>query len=1091
MYLTEEKLQKYWEELKHCRYEEILFIEDFLIDEEHPPRFGGEKLKAGEAWITRRDNYLWLKASIDIPEKWKNRDVVGVFNFPRIYPPGEREFEGLVYINGKILQGIDINHQEVVLPSLKGEVQNKTIEITIRLWSGMNQNRGKDYPFILSIDTALLALLNGEADKLYFLGKEILGTIKKLSPTDPNREKLLNILDDTAKLIDWSVTYSPIDNPHRNPDKSLFSSIREAYGYLTQHLEEIEYKNPVRISAIGHTHIDVAWLWRYKHTREKAVRSFATVINLMNRYPEYIFLQSQPQLYEFVKEDNPWLYERIKEKIKEGKWEPEGSMWVEADCNLTNGESLVRQILMGKRFFKEEFGVDNKILWLPDVFGYSWALPQILKKSGIEVFMTTKISWNEYNRFPHDTFFWRGIDGTEILTHFITIPSYGQFPSWHQTYNGIIDAPSVFGIWEKYSEKGWNTELLFSYGHGDGGGGVNREMLESRRALEKIKPAPEVFPERAWDYFKRLLKRAEKERERDKLRIFPDRRGKISTWDGELYLELHRGTYTSQAFVKKNNRKLELLYRNIEILSIMKTLENGKTDSYPGEKINRGWKIILRNQFHDVLPGSSIHPVYEDVKKEYEEAYRIGAGVLKTLGFEKPEEAVLNNTNPTHSLRIVNTTGFRRKGLVFVEALKPENDIVLYDNDENKILDIQTADGGTYIYIEKLESFESKRVEIKNVPPSNPSGENFPFVFDANKNYLETPYYIIQWDTDGRLSSIYDKELKREVIKPGERGNRLILFEDKPINFDAWDINIYYREKPEELNNCTRRAELTSMGKLFCDLRFEWEFGNSKLKQTMRTYTHSRRIDFITTVNWYEKQKLLRVYFPTEIRATEATYDVQFGNVKRPTNSNTSWEEAKFEVVGHQWADISERGFGVALLNDSKYGYAIRGGTLSLSLLRAPTSPDPEADMGVHRFTYSLLPHPGDWFEGNVHAEAWDLNDPLLIFLAATNPQGDLAKKQLFKLESSGIHVDAVKLAEIAPLKSDKPQTSPPVILRIHEYSGGLSPFRITSDYEIERWEECNLMEESIGPVVEKETIEGVIKPYEVKTFKIFFSYGG
>ncbi len=1114
MYFREEKLRKYWKELEKCRYEETIFIEDFLAEEEpeeinvtdtlHPyiPRFKEKRLKTGETWVTRRDRYLWLKTSLRIPRHWLNRDreIIAFFDFPRLYPFGEREFEGLVYLKNEIVQGIDTNHREVILPTRKNSVgkaknnSDEPVDITIRLWSGLNQNMGKDYPFIFSIDSAFLALINRDADKLYFLGKEILGTIDKLSKEDPNRVKLLNTLDNAARLIDWSNTYIPTNTHHRNPDRDFLSSLTEAYRYLEKQLNEIDYKNPVHISAIGHTHIDVAWLWRYKHTREKAIRSFATVLNLMEKYPEYIFLQSQPQLYEFVKEDNPALYEKIKEKIREGRWEPEGSMWVEADCNLTSGESLVRQILTGKKFFREEFGADNKILWLPDVFGYSWALPQILKKSGIEVFMTTKISWNEYNKFPYDTFFWKGIDGTEILTHFITIPSYGEIPSWHQTYNGILDAPSVFGIWEEYTEKEWNTELLFSYGYGDGGGGVNREMLENRRALEKIKPAPTVSTERASEYFKRLLKRAEEEKLKDPVGMLFEKKGKIATWDGELYLELHRGTYTSQAFVKKNNRKLELLYRNIEILSVIKTLEKGDINYYPKKKINEGWKIILRNQFHDVLPGSSISNVYEDVKGEYEKAYRIAGDVLKSIGLN--DKKTKNKSTPvkTISLKVANTANWKRKGLIFLKGFSPSNPPINPDT--------QITKDGMYIYIDGIEGLSEKKIDVipdtDNLPDTlseNLNGKTLPFTFTREKNSLETPLYHIKWDNSGRLISIYDKKLKREVIKTGERGNRLILFEDKPINFDAWDINIYYREKPEEISNCTS-IELTTMGKLFCDIEFQWEFGNSTIKQKIRTYTHTRRIDFITTVNWHEKQKLLRVYFPTNIRATEATYDIQFGNVKRPTNSNTSWDAAKFEVVGHQWADISEREFGVALLNDSKYGYAVKNGTLSLSLLRSTTSPDPKADIGEHRFTYSLFPHPGDWFHGGVHREAWDLNDPLLLFfIPDTTPTVDNhnrhSEKQLFKIEGNNIHVDAVKQEEDSNSKDDPGKKLFPVILRFHEYSGATSFFRITSDYGIEKWEECNLLEESIGPEVYGRIIEGRIKPYELKTFKIFFSYGG
>lgn len=358
----------------------------------------------------------------------------------------------------------------------------------------------------------------------------------------------------------------------------------------------MEKHSPVNVYCVGHTHIDMAWLWRLKYTHEKASRSFSTVLRMMEMFPEYIFLQTQPQIYEYIKEDFPEIFEEIRKRVKEGRWEADGGMWVEADCNLTSGESLTRQLLIGSRFLKEEFGKDVEYLWLPDVFGYSWALPQILKKSGIDVFMTTKISWNQFNRMPHDTFHWKGMDGTEVLTHFITTPESWNGPdSWFYTYNGLLTAKTVKGVWEAYSEKAMNKDLLISYGYGDGGGGVNRDLLEARRRIDKIPGLPNLKTSTAGDYFRKLKENVENTDQY------------VNTWDGELYLEYHRGTYTSQAYNKRMNRKMELLYRRAEWMTAMAAMGAGSLSLAAQEKLTKGWKMILTNQFHDIIPGSSIH----------------------------------------------------------------------------------------------------------------------------------------------------------------------------------------------------------------------------------------------------------------------------------------------------------------------------------------------------------------------------------------------------------------------------------------------------------------------------------------------------
>ncbi len=471
MFYTIDKLRNRTHELEGFRYRDIIELEYFNtklngdrdINPEIPTEFDGI-IKTGETW-KGRDLYLWMNKTVEIPSAWADKSVVGIFDFGETGAGNNSGFESLFYLNNKPYQGVDSNHKEVFFPK---ETPGTNLELLFRLWTGL-EGGGVPREQEHRINRAQIAWLDEKVDDLFYNSMVILETIAELDEYSVDKVHLTKILNNAFKLIDWSYPGS---------DK-FYDSAHKASDYLNEEIDKIDKHSVVNVTCIGHTHIDVAWLWRLKHTREKCARSFSTVLRLMERYPEYIFLQTQPQLYEYVKNDYPELYEAIKQKVNDGSWEIDGGMWLEADCNIPSGESLVRQLLVGSRFIKEEFNKDVEYLWLPDVFGYSWALPQILKKSGINTFMTTKISWNQYNRMPHDTFNWRGIDGTEILTHFITTPEPWSEPgSWFYTYNGRLTPKTVKGVWDAYTDKNLTTDMLVSYGFGDGGGGVNREMLE-------------------------------------------------------------------------------------------------------------------------------------------------------------------------------------------------------------------------------------------------------------------------------------------------------------------------------------------------------------------------------------------------------------------------------------------------------------------------------------------------------------------------------------------------------------------------------------------------------------------------------------
>ena len=864
----------------------------------------------------------------------------------------------------------------------------------------------------------------------------VLKTVQQLSEKEPLHHELLTALDRAFYVIDWSYPGSD----------SFYESVKKADDMLNDAIDGMDKRSDINVYTVGHTHIDTAWLWRLKNTREKCERSFSTVMRLMEMFPEYFFLQTQPQLYEWVKEDNPELYEQIKERVAQGRWEADGGMWVEADCNLTSGESLTRQILLGSRFIKEEFGKDVEFLWLPDVFGYSWALPQILKKSGIDMFMTTKISWNQYNRMPHDTFYWKGIDGSRVLTHFITTPEPDRpEDSWFYTYNGQLVPRTVKGVWDSYSEKEMNRDLLVSYGYGDGGGGVNRDMLEQRRRLDKIPGLPHVKTSTAGAYFRKLKENVEK----------TDRF--VNTWDGELYLEFHRGTYTSHAHNKRMNRKMELLYREAEYFTVLRALLGGDLALAQQEKLTEGWKHILTDQFHDIIPGSSIFEVYEDSKKDYEWIEKIGMEVEEAFLTDaaKPEKNVFT---------VFNSSGFRMDGTVVLPASGEIRRARLADG---TILDSQQTDGGLAVYLPETAPMGAVCVTLEE---GEEPGMHEDTRFVINGRRIETPFYKLELNEAGQITRLFDKEAAREVLPEGQRANVLQEFEDKPMGSDAWDIDIFYQEKMREVTDLTEFS-VRECGTVRLVLHMAWKYMNSEIEQDMILYAHSRRIDFVTEAEYHERHQLLKAAFPVDIRTTYGTFDVQYGNVRRPNHWNTSWDQAKFETVAHRFADLSEYGYGVSLLNDCKYGHDVKDNVLRITLIKAATYPDHSQDQGHHVFTYSLLPHDGDFVQGKTVQEASGLNMPLHVTAGRT----ELPFESFIEFDRECVELDAVKKTEDGRY----------IAVRFHDFTGGSHKLTLKTGFGWKRSCLCDLRERPLEDWKESGDtgeLSMTVKPYEIVT---------
>ena len=966
------------------------------------------------------DAHYWFKADMTVPDSFDGRPLwLYVRTQIDEWDDGKNP-QFLLYADGEVVQGIDMNHREVLLT--RSARAGQTYRLDLQSYTGTLHT---EFNLIVEMQE-----IDPEIAGLYWDVQVPLSAFSRLEEDGASRRELTRALNGAVNLLDLRTPYSD----------AFYASVREAREYLKTNLyEALGGHDDVIATCIGHTHIDVAWWWTVAQTREKVCRSFATVLKLMDEYPHYRFMSSQPQLYAFLKERHPELYARIRQRVAEGRWEPEGGMWVEADCNLTSGESLVRQFIHGKRFFKDEFGVDCRILWLPDVFGYSGALPQIMKQCGIQYFMTTKLAWNQFNKMPYDTFRWRGIDGTEILTHLITTLGVGQpVKNFFTTYNGMLHPDALIGGWQRYQQKEINNDILVSYGYGDGGGGPTRAMLEKSDRMEKgVTGLPRVRQAFARTYFDELNARVQGS-------------NRLPVWEGELYFEYHRGTYTSMARNKRSNRKAELHMMDLELLSVLAQ----DRLPYPAQEMDGMWKTILLNQFHDILPGSSIHEVYEVTKREYEALER----QISALRGERLAALAA----PSDAVTVFNTKGFASDEAVCLGQLDAA---ALVDADGARY-PVQQAAEGAVAFLPALPAKGWRAYSVSNQPEPYAA----PFAL-ADDHHLETHYYTVELDENGLLSRLYDKENRREVLRPGQRGNLMRMYEDKPIYYDNWDIDIYYTEKYWDVTELTS-LRWTDVGAVSATLELERCVSSSLIRQKIRFYANSRRIDFETYVDWHEHQHLLKVHFPVDVHTDEATFEIQFGNLKRKVHTNTSWDVARFESCGQKWMDLSEGHYGVSLLNDCKYGHSVKDGCIGLTLIKSGIEPNPTTDQEEHFFTYALYPHAEGWQQAGTVREAYRLNQPAL------SVRGGQAGTEysLASVQPANVILETVKQAE----------DGNGVIVRLYETENARTEACLTWNRPIASVEECNCIEEKQADAAfERARIPFVIKPYEIKTFRI------
>ncbi len=963
--------------------------------------------------------HYWFRGRVTIPEEYDGRSV-----WLRIRTQIEEWDDGknpqfLIFIDGAPVQGADMNHREILLD--RRAQGGRTLTVDVQAYTGTLH---REFCFLAELYT-----LDEDINRLYWDMLVPLQGFARMGADSKVRLDVQTVLNDTVNLLDMRQPYS----------KDFYASLAAAQAHITRELyEKMGGHDEVIATCIGHTHIDVAWWWTVAQTREKVVRSFATVLKLMDEYPGYKFMSSQPVLYYFLKQRYPDLYGRIKERVAQGRWEVEGATWLEMDTNLTSGESLVRQFLYGKRFFRQEFGYDCKILWLPDVFGYSGALPQIMKKAGVDYFMTTKLAWNQLNKIPNDTFIWRGIDGSEVLAHLITTVGVGQDPktSFFTTYNGFLHPDALMGGWERYQNKEINNDILVSYGYGDGGGGPTRDMLETSVRMEKGLPGmPRVRQETARTYFDQLAERVRGNR-------------RLERWEGEFYFEYHRGTYTSMARNKRGNRKSELALMDAELLGVL-------SGDYPAETLTRLWRdVVLLNQFHDILPGSSIGEVYEVTKAEYE-------GLLAETD-EIIRERLDKLAGPGQAVTVFNTLGFERDDAVCLGNISAG---ALRDPDGNVYPVQQTADGAV-AYIRGLPAKGWMALTATDAPEAK---EN-PFT-RPDEYHIETPFYAVTFDEAGHIASLYDKEYDRELALPGKKLNQLRLYEDKPIYYDNWDIDMFYTEKSWPVDELVS-MRWTEEGPVRATVEMEYRCSRSVVRQKVRFYADTRRIDFETWADWKEHQHLLKAEFPLDIHTDEATFEVQFGSVKRKVHANTTWDMARFESCAQKWMDYSEGHYGVSLLNDCKYGHSVLDGVAALTLIKCGVEPNPNADVEEHRFTYALYPHGEGWQDAGTVREAYKLNQP--AYIVGHGQPG--TRYSYAAVGPANVILETVKKAE----------DGDGVILRLYESENARTQTTLTLPDGRQKAYSVNLLEEVEEELpVENGRVRFTMRPFEIRSILV------
>ncbi|XP_034523909.1 alpha-mannosidase 2C1 isoform X2 [Ailuropoda melanoleuca] len=949
----------------------------------------------GPTWWT-----CWFRVELTIPEAWVGQEV---------HLRWESDGEGLVWRDGEPVQGLTIEGEKtsyVLTDRLEeGDPRSLTIYVEVACNGLLGAGKGTmiaapDPEKMFRVSRAELAVFCRDVHRLLVDLELLLGIAKGLGEDNQRSFQALYTANQMVNVCDPA---QPETFPVAQALASRFFGQR---GGESQHT----------IHAMGHCHIDTAWLWPFKETVRKCARSWATAVQLMEQNPDFIFVCSQAQQLEWVKSHYPGLHARLQEFACRGQFVPVGGTWVEMDGNLPSGEAMVRQFLQGQNFFRQEFGKMCSEFWLPDTFGYSAQLPQIMRSCGIRHFLTQKLSWNLVNSFPHHTFFWEGLDGSRVLAHFPPGDSYGMQGSVEEVLKTVV----------KNRDKGRTNHSAFLFGFGDGGGGPTQTMVDRLKRLHNTDGLPRVQLSSPGRLFSAL--------ESDS--------GHLCAWVGELFLELHNGTYTTHAQIKKGNRECERILHDVELLSSL-AMARSTQFLYPAAQLQDLWRLLLLNQFHDVVTGSCIQLVAEEAMCHYEDIRSHGSTLLSAAaaalcaGEPGPEGLLIVNTLPwtrTEVLALPRPGGAHSLGILPSPGDGAQHGLRFCPGPH---LPAAPADPATCVCGARVPAHSASRT-----PPTKTDGSVT----------LDNGIIRVRLDPTGCLTSLVLVASDRDAIAEGAVGNQFVLFDDVPLYWDAWDVMDYHLETRKPVPGQAGTLAVGTEGGMRGSAWFLLQISpSSRLSQEVVLDAGCPYVRFHTEVHWHEAHKFLKVEFPTRVRSPQATYEVQFGHLQRPTHHNTSWDWARFEVWAHRWMDLSEHGFGLALLNDCKYGASVRGNVLSLSLLRAPKAPDATADMGRHEFTYALMPHQGSFQDAGVIRAAYSLNFPLLA-LPAPGP-APAASWSAFSVSSPAVVLETVKQAETSPQGRT-------LVLRLYEAHGSHVDCWLRTSLPVQEAVLCDLLEQ-------------------------------
>lgn len=985
---------------------------NIVLDDKPPVTLG-----LGDRWNVGYDETRYFEAEITVPSNFEGKKVYLSIDFGG---------EALVRINGEIVGAVSsrensgwVHRTEILFKDgvKTGEKLNIQIEGTVDCAGFCNNAMaGEEYMEYRMKKAELIAV-----DKLtesYWYDISTAWDAYENCEDQYVKSRLFNAMDDSVHQLDFDLG-----------GEAFIASVPNAVNVLWGEIEKIEYSTPGEVIMAGHSHLDVAWLWTVREITRKTARTFANNLALMDNYPDFKFTQSQAVLYDFMKKHYPDIFERVKEKVKNGQWEIVGNAWVEADTNIASGEALVRQLLYGREFFMKEFGVSSDIYWLPDCFGFTWALPQIIKRSGMKYFMTSKLFYNDTNEFPHSVFRWRSHSGDEILAYLCKQPYQSEYNAEYVTslrknnrQNSIVDVSCGM------------------FGYGDGGGGCTYKQVETGKRIEKLPGMPKTTNGKVADFFKAI------DGDFDKLPVY----------DGELYYENHRGTFTSQAFIKKNNRRGEFMMRNAEILNVF------GGEEYPAEKMEEAWKILLINQFHDILPGTSIHEAMENTREEYAQLRQLGGELVR-----KGKDGILNKVSvKDDSVLVWNMLTWQTKGIVKAEIPHMAKGI---KNSDGKLLTSKVYEENGKYYIEFLaDPVPAFGYGVFTLCDETAEFENV----KVTKNTLENKYLKVSLDGNGLIDEVIDKTTGRQILTG--KGNLMTISHDKPIHESAWNMEFDYQMKFWELRDA-ESIEVVEASPLRGAVRVVRKFHESTITQDIILEKDKPTLDFDTTVDWHEREKVLKAEFPVDIRNRNASCEIAHGAAEYPTHYNTCYDQAKFEFCAHKWADLSEGGYGASIINDCKYGYNVHDNMMKITLLRGPICPDPMGDLGMHHFRYSFYPHAGTWrdadtvrlgFEENVRLEG--------EFIGGTG--GNDLGHTYAKLDGESVILDAVKPA----------QDGRGYIVRMYESETRHCTVKASFELEYSKVIECNLMECDEQEIdCENGEFTFKMKPHEVKTFRL------